>query len=76
MSAILCTMCVFEMLNEICFIGSKKEVGIRADEEQLKILDDVPNSAVEMIVKEKVSISTLMVNTRCFGYDGRCFAVQ
>ena len=32
----------------------KKEVGIKADEEQLKILDDVPNSAVEMIVKEKV----------------------
>lgn len=27
---------------------------MKADEEQLKILDDVPNSAVEMIVKEKV----------------------
>ncbi len=38
---------------------SKKEVGIKADEEQLKILDDVPNSAVEMIVKEKVRISCL-----------------
>ena len=36
------------------FVGSKKDVGIKADEEQLKILDDVPNSAVEMMVKEKV----------------------
>lgn len=34
-------------------VGGKKEVSIKADEEQLKILDDVPNSAVEMIVKEK-----------------------
>lgn len=46
--------------TEIDFIGGKKEVGIKADEEQLKILDDVPNSAVEMIVKEKVSYNVVM----------------
>ncbi|XP_065202419.1 PHD and RING finger domain-containing protein 1-like isoform X2 [Planococcus citri] len=33
--------------------SSKKDIGSKADEEQLKILDDVPNSAVEMMVKEK-----------------------
>jgi hypothetical protein len=29
------------------------------DEDQLKILDDLPSSAVEMQVKEKVNISRL-----------------
>lgn len=33
--------------------GSKKEVGVKLDEDQLKILDELPNSAVEMQVKDK-----------------------
>ncbi|KAF6205818.1 hypothetical protein GE061_019992 [Apolygus lucorum] len=33
--------------------SSKKEIGIKLDEDQLKILDELPNSAVEMQVKDK-----------------------
>lgn len=36
-------------------LGNKKEeVKVKLDEDQLKILDDLPSSAVEMQVKDKV----------------------
>lgn len=41
---------------------------MKADEEQLKILDDVPNSAVEMIVKEKVKRIIDLFSTTCNYY--------
>lgn len=37
------------------FIGIKTQVGVKIDEDNLKILDDLPSSAVEMQVKSKVS---------------------
>ena len=36
------------------FLGSKKEIMIKMDEDQLQILDDLPSSAVELQVKDKV----------------------
>lgn len=36
------------------FAGTK-QVGVKLDEDNLKILDELPNSAVEMQVKDKVS---------------------
>ena len=43
----------------IAFLGlaaaSKKNVNMKVVDDKLKIIDDVPNSAVEMAVKEKVS---------------------
>lgn len=35
--------------------GNKTQVGVKIDEDSLKILDDLPSSAVEMQVKSKVS---------------------
>lgn len=35
-------------------VGSSKQIGVKLDEDNLKILDDLPNSAVEMQVKDKV----------------------
>ena len=39
------------------FLGaaSKKHVNTKVVDDKLKIIDDVPNSAVEMAVKEKVN---------------------
>lgn len=34
--------------------GSKTHVGVKLDDDNLKILDDLPSSAVEMQVKSKV----------------------
>jgi len=46
-------------LNKYFIIGANisgtKQVGIKIDEDTLKILDDLPNSAVEMQVKDKVN---------------------
>jgi hypothetical protein len=36
------------------FLGGKKEISIKMDEDQLQILDDLPSSAVELQVKDKV----------------------
>jgi hypothetical protein len=36
------------------FLGGKKEIAIKMDEDQLQILDDLPSSAVELQVKDKV----------------------
>lgn len=41
----------------LLFAGNKTQVGVRMDEDALKILDDVPSSAVEMQVKTKVRIN-------------------
>jgi hypothetical protein len=35
-------------------LGGKKEIAIKMDEDQLQILDDLPSSAVELQVKDKV----------------------
>lgn len=43
------------------FIGSTKTVGVKIDEDHLKILDDLPNSAVEMQVKDKVRFIYLFI---------------
>ena len=41
--------------NEMYFVlGGKKEIAIKMDEDQLQILDDLPSSAVELQVKDKV----------------------
>jgi hypothetical protein len=36
------------------YLGGKKEISIKMDEDQLQILDDLPSSAVELQVKDKV----------------------
>lgn len=36
------------------FVATNPKVGVRMDENQLQILDDLPSSAVEMQVKDKV----------------------
>jgi hypothetical protein len=36
------------------FLGGRKEISIKMDEDQLQILDDLPSSAVELQVKDKV----------------------
>lgn len=36
------------------FTATNPKVGVRMDENQLQILDDLPSSAVEMQVKDKV----------------------
>ena len=36
------------------FSGTHSKIGVRMDENQLQILDDLPSSAVEMQVKDKV----------------------
>ena len=38
----------------VCCVGSKTQVGVKLDDDNLKILDDLPSSAVEMQVKSKV----------------------
>jgi len=38
----------------VYFIATNPKVGVRMDENQLQILDDLPSSAVEMQVKDKV----------------------
>lgn len=49
-------LCIFLSFERLRYrvSGSKKEIGIKLDEDQLKILDELPNSAVEMQVKDKV----------------------
>ena len=37
-------------------LATNPKVGVRMDENQLQILDDLPSSAVEMQVKDKVRI--------------------
>lgn len=37
--------------------GSKTHVGVKLDDDNLKILDDLPSSAVEMQVKSKVGVA-------------------
>lgn len=48
------------------FCAGTKIVGVKLDEDHLKILDDLPNSAVEMQVKDKVSclLSFVFFNTK------------
>lgn len=45
-----------------CLLGNTKKetVGLKLDEDQLKILDDLPNSAVEMQVKDKVRVKIII----------------
>lgn len=51
-------------------LGTHSKIGVRMDENQLQILDDLPSSAVEMQVKDKVNnnyhyyyYSTKFINT-------------
>lgn len=37
-------------------VGNKTQVGVAVGEDSLKVLDDLPSSAVEMQVKSKVSM--------------------
>ena len=39
--------------------ASKQHVNMKVVDDKLKIIDDVPNSAVEMAVKEKVRVALL-----------------
>ena len=39
--------------------NSKKNVNMKVVDDKLKIIDDVPNSAVEMAVKEKVIVDKI-----------------
>lgn len=41
--------------GDSCVAGTK-QIGVKLDEDNLKILDELPNSAVEMQVKDKVSV--------------------
>lgn len=40
-------------------LSKTKTVGVKLDEDNLKILDELPNSAVEMLVKDKVRYDSL-----------------
>lgn len=44
----------YEFSSNYVFIATNPKVGVRMDENQLQILDDLPSSAVEMQVKDKV----------------------
>ena len=41
--------------------AAKKNVNMKVVDDKLKIIDDVPNSAVEMAVKEKVSVEDFLI---------------
>lgn len=47
-------VCILITAFFFCSLGSKKEIMIKMDEDQLQILDDLPSSAVELQVKDKV----------------------
>lgn len=49
------------MIFILPYIGGKKEITIKMDEDQLQILDELPSSAVELQVKDKVPLML-----RCF----------
>lgn len=46
----------FTLIRPVAFCSSagKTQVGVRLDDDSLKILDELPSSAVEMQVKSKV----------------------
>lgn len=43
-------------VSRVALVAGKTQVGVKIDDENLKILDDLPSSAVEMQVKSKVSV--------------------
>ena len=47
------------------FANNNKHVQMRIVDDKLKIIDDVPTSAVEMAVKEKVSIYAAWLTLNC-----------
>lgn len=57
--------------NSYISIAGKTQVGVKIDEDSLKILDELPSSAVEMQVKSKVSIEIFVrinFSIRCIRY--------
>lgn len=49
-------------VSSISVAASKKHVNTKVVDDKLKIIDDVPNSAVEMAVKEKVRVQSNLTN--------------